>query len=84
MSMQIDKEKLPVDIYTNSFHLEGNTYIYPGSRVTDMMSSRDTHDFIPLTDVIVYSISTGEELFRSDFLNLNKQHIVMVYPKKTS
>jgi hypothetical protein len=44
------------------------------------MQSRETQTFFALTDVEVYDIHTREMLFRTDFIDINKSHIIMIRP----
>jgi hypothetical protein len=44
------------------------------------MQSRETQSFFALTDVEVYNLHTGELLFRTDFIDINRNHIVLIRP----
>ena len=48
--------------------------------MTDIMQSRETASFFALTDVEVYDLVSGQELFRTDFIDVNRSHIVMLRP----
>lgn len=48
--------------------------------MTDIMQSRETQSFFALTDVEVYNLNNGEFLFRTDFVDINRNHIVLIRP----
>ncbi|MEJ5185922.1 MAG: hypothetical protein WHT46_02435 [Candidatus Geothermincolales bacterium] len=82
--MYARKEKLRVEIYTVNHRILADLHIFPGARLTDIMQSRETQTFFALTDVEVYDIHTKELLFRTDFVDINKSHIIMIRPYETS
>lgn len=81
--MQAKKEKIRVEIYTNLHRIEADLHIFSGARLTDIMQSRETQSFFALTDVVVYAIQGGEQLFTADFIDISRNHIVMVRPLET-
>lgn len=78
--MHAKKEKIRVEIYTNRHRVEADLHIFAGARLTDIMQSRETASFFALTDVIVYDIDSGMEVFRADFVDISRNHIVMLRP----
>jgi len=82
--MHAKKEKIRVEIFTNLHRIEADLHIFAGARLTDIMQSRETSSFFALTDVTVYDISGENELFRADFIDINRNHIVMVRPFEKS
>lgn len=78
--MHAKKEKIRVEVYTNLHRIEADLHIFAGARLTDIMQSRETASFFALTDVVVHEIATGKELFRSDFVDISRNHIVMIRP----
>jgi hypothetical protein len=78
--MYARKERLRVEIYTVNHRILADLHIFPGARLTDIMQSRETQTFFALTDVEVYDIHTREMLFRTDFIDINKSHIIMIRP----
>jgi hypothetical protein len=78
--MHAAKEKLRVEIYTANQRIMGDIFIFPGARLTDIMTSREAQSFIALTNVEAHDFNTGKELFRTDFANINKNHIVLIHP----
>ncbi|RJP35618.1 MAG: hypothetical protein C4536_00420 [Actinobacteria bacterium] len=78
--MHAKKEKIRVEIYTTSHRIVADLHIFAGARLTDIMQSRETASFFALTDVEVYDLNSGQELFRTDFIDVNRSHIVMLRP----
>ncbi len=82
--MHANKEKLRVEIHTNAHRIIGDLHIFAGARLTDIMQSRETQTFFALTDVEAYNLASGELLFRSDFIDINRSQIVFIRPVETS
>lgn len=78
--MYARKERLRVEIFTVNHRIVADLHIFPGARLTDIMQSRETQTFFALTDVEVYDIHSKELLFRTDFVDINRNHIVMIKP----
>jgi len=78
--MHAKKEKIRVEIYTSAHRILADLHIFAGARLTDIMQSRETASFFALTDVEVYDLASGQELFRTDFIDVNRSHIVMLRP----
>ena len=78
--MHANKEKIRVEVYTVLHRIEADLHIFSGARLTDIMQSRETQSFFALTDVVVYSIGSGKEIFSTDFIDISRHHIVMVRP----
>jgi hypothetical protein len=78
--MHAKKEKLRVELYTTSYRIIANLHIFAGARLTDIMQSRETQSFFALTDVEVYDITSTQLLFKTDFVDINKAHVVMLRP----
>jgi len=81
--MHAKKEKLRVEIYTNAHRILADMHIFAGARLTDIMQSRETQSFFALTNVEVYNANTGQFLFKSDFMDINRSHIVIIRPAET-
>lgn len=78
--MHAKKEKLRVELYTTTHRIVADLHIFAGARLTDIMQSRETQSFFALTDVEVYDIAGGQLLFKTDFIDVNKAHVVMLRP----
>ena len=78
--MHAAREKLRVEIFTANQRILADIFIFPGARLTDIMTAREAQSFIALTNVEAFDVLNGRELFRTDFANINKNHIVLIHP----
>jgi hypothetical protein len=74
----VTKEAVPVLIQTTVNRIRGNIYVRPGERIKDQISQEN--DFLAVTEAILYDFA-GEELYRSDFLLVNKAHLIWILPE---
>ena len=78
--MKADRDLVKVAILTDHYKLVGNIHIVPGGRVTDFLASRVAGNFIPVTDVKVYSEKDEKLVLETKFLTVNSRYIIMLYP----
>ena len=82
MMPQVVKNKVAkVDIWTERYRIQGSLHIpqkdgYKG-RLSDLLNKHDT-TFLSLTDVMLCSLTTGDVVWRGEFLAVNKSSIVLV------
>ena len=77
VSLKIEKKKIPVLIHTVTHRIEGNYFMFQSARLLDDLNGRHK-DFVPLTDARISTLAgEGEILIESDFLAINKNHIVL-------
>ena len=85
MSLKMEKAKIEAVLYTQQHKIEGEIYILEGERFTDFMNAepryQTRHDFVPVTNSKVYSLSEDILLYEISFLNVNKDFIGIAYPK---
>jgi hypothetical protein len=81
--MHAKKEKIRVEIFTNLHRIEADLHVFAGARLTDIMQSRETSSFFALTNVVVFDVAGNNEVFRADFIDINRTHIIMVRPLET-
>jgi len=85
MGLKVEKVKIEAVLYTQQFRIEGEVYTPKGTRFTDFMNAEQRyqtrHDFIPVTNSKVYSLSEDKLLYETSFLNVNKNFIVVASPK---
>ena len=74
----VRKDELAALIQTTSNLVHGHIYIRPGLRLKDELNGAGEM-FIAVTDAEVYSLN-GQVLVRSEFLTVNKTHIIWVRP----
>ncbi len=73
----ISKDVIRSDIQTITHHIRGNVHVRKGDRLSDEINQPNL--FLPVTGAEIYS-PNGEKLFTSDFLAVNRQHIVWLMP----
>lgn len=78
--LKAKKDKIRVAIYTKKFKMYGDIYLYENSRLSDILNAEINRDFIPLTNVKVYTEDEEKLITSQPFLAVNKHDIVLVYP----
>lgn len=73
----VQKETIDAIIRTSGEKIEGKISKLPSNRLLDMLNQGE-EDFIPVTDATVYCLLTGNVLFKSEFLAVNKQNIILI------
>lgn len=77
----IAKHPIMVTIQTVSNVIRGAVHIRPDTRVKDELNNATLKDhFLAVTDAVVYN-NQGEEIYRSNFLVVNINHIVWAIPE---
>ena len=74
----ISKEAIPVIIQTLTHRIQGNIHLRPGERLKDEINQFEI--FNAITEAKIFDHS-GKELYRSDFLALNRDHIIWILPE---
>ncbi len=78
--MKVERDLVKVVIITENYKLIGNIHVVPGGRVTDFLAARVAGNFIPVTDVKVYSAKDDKPIFETEFLTINANFIILLYP----
>ena len=77
MALKAEKKAVRVTIYTERHKIEGTYHMVPDARFSDDLNARQK-DFIPLTQVTISDLQDGGGgPTATDFLALNKHHIVL-------
>jgi hypothetical protein len=79
--MRVEKSQTSVVILTQWCRIEGKIHVIPGSRITDFMNSSTGQTFIPITEARVYPLSGETPLYSADFLDVNKNYIIVIIPQ---
>lgn len=77
--MYTQKTKMRVVICTSLYRVEGDMYLVPGSRLTDIVNVK-TKDFFPITDAKILSPIEDKVLYTLDFVAVNREEIIMIFP----
>jgi hypothetical protein len=74
--LTIQKEQHRATIYLNAYRIIGTVHLQVGGRLSDFVNwNLKEGPFIPLTDVSVYTVDTGELLFTTVFLAVHRNQI---------
>ncbi|HXZ92795.1 MAG TPA: hypothetical protein VEG36_07930 [Burkholderiales bacterium] len=75
--MAMPESRTKVVILTDTYRIKGYIELVPGARITDYMT--DAKDFIAITDAEVWE-REGRQVFTAHFINVSRDHIVVVSP----
>jgi hypothetical protein len=82
--LTIQKEQHKATIYLNAYRILGTVHLQVGGRVSDFVNwNLKEGPFIPLTDVSVYTVDTGELLFTTEFLAVHRNQVNFLAIDKT-
>ncbi|PKM92798.1 MAG: hypothetical protein CVU80_01430 [Elusimicrobia bacterium HGW-Elusimicrobia-4] len=77
---RINKERHDVTIYLHDCKIDGAIYLPPGGRLSDFINV-PMKQFIPVTNAVISAIKSGEDWkYEVEFLNLNKNSIITIFP----
>jgi len=78
---KVAREPVEVIIYLEGCKIRGVVHLPPGGRLSDFINA-PSRQFIPISDAKVESISSvAEWSYEVDFLNLNKNYIISMFPR---
>lgn len=75
----ISKKRIPVIIQTSDQRIEGVVHARRGERLKDELNRNE--QFLAVTEALIYE-GQQETLFNSDFLAINKDAIVWIFPSE--
>lgn len=75
----VSKHPILATIQTVNNLIRGTMHVRPDARVKDELNGSD--HFLAVTDAVVYN-NQKEELYRSNFIVVNVDHIVWVIPEE--
>ena len=73
----ITKDKILTHIQTPSYYIRGYVHVRKDERLSDELNK--DYRFIAVTNAEIYN-PQGETLYTSDFLVVNREHIVWLLP----
>jgi hypothetical protein len=77
--MQMSKEKVRCHVLVPPWRVEGDVYVVSDSRLTDTLNAKQDA-FFAVTDAVVFDLASGAELYRPDYLALNRTSVAAVFP----
>ncbi len=81
--MYTTKDKLRVVVVVNNWRIEGDMHVLAGSRLTDALNSK-SKDFLAITDALVFDALSGKQLFKPEYLAVNRDAVSVVFPLEGS
>ena len=64
-----------------NFRIEGKIHLPEKGRLTDYLALVE-RKFIPVTQASIYLVPSNELLHSVDFLSLNKDSVIFIFPKQ--
>lgn len=83
--LSIQKEQHRASVFLNAYRITGTVHLQVGGRISDFVNCNlKEGPFIPLTDVSVFTVDSGELLFTTEFLAVHRNQInFLALDKKT-
>ncbi len=75
-----NKDRVQVVIATGVYRVEGEMYVLAGSRLTDALNSK-AKDFFAITNARVFDPQSGDLLYETPYLAVNRDSIAVLFPK---
>lgn len=79
MAPKTPKQKIKVTMCTSLYRIEGDLYILPDSRLTDLMNVK-VKDFLPVTDVTFYHPYENRVFAKVDFAVVSRDSVLAIFP----
>jgi len=79
--VQVKKAAVDVVLFTQQQRIEGKAYMHLGGRFTDFMNAPGGLGFVAITHAKIYTLAEDKLLYAIDLLNVNRNFVVMVFPK---
>ncbi len=73
----ISKKPVPVIVQTTQHTIRGTLHVRPSERIIDELNA--SIQFIAITEASVLDLQ-GNLVYKSNFLTLNKEHVVWIIP----
>lgn len=73
-----EQDRTKVRLYTDQLVIIGEIAMFPDTRLTDYIVC--AHSFVAVTNAVVQSLE-GKVLFSTDFLNVQKNKIIVIVPE---
>lgn len=73
----VEKQTLPVVVYTHHHRIEGDMHVTYHHRALDILNGPEC--YVPITSAKIYSIATGELVVEKEFVAVSKSHLILLY-----
>jgi hypothetical protein len=74
----ISKKDIPVTIQTLQNSIQGIVHIRRGERLKDELN--EAEQFLAVTNAVIFD-NQGVEVLRVDFMAINRDHIIWIFPQ---
>jgi hypothetical protein len=76
--MKVEREAVEVIVFVPGARINGMLHLPPGARISDFVNIEKR--FVAITKASVYSEETGKLAYKAEFIGLNKDYIVFIFP----
>ncbi len=82
MPAQVERQTQRLILLTSWCKIEGTYHFMPGIRLSDAVNSEMSQKarYLPVTDVVVHHLETGQELLRAQFMLIAHTQIAGIVP----
>ena len=77
--MKAEREAVEVVAFVPGYRINGIIHIPVGGRISDFVNVKEKR-FVALTKVSIYLEGTGKLAYKSEFINLNRDYIMLIFP----
>jgi len=78
---QVNTSTYPVVIQTTHNQIQGDLHARENERIKDALNSNEL--FIAITNVHIFNVDGSIELRKSEFLAINRSHVIWIIENKT-
>ena len=73
----VEKQMLPVVVYTHHHRIEGNMHVTYHHRALDILNGPEC--YVAITSAKIFGVLTGELVVEKDFVAVSKAHLILLY-----
>ena len=77
--MKAEREAVEVIAFVPGYRINGIVHLPVGGRVSDFVNVKEKR-FVALTKASIYFEGTGKLAYKSEFINLNRDYIMLIFP----
>jgi hypothetical protein len=77
--MKTEREAVEIIAFVPGYRINGVVHLPPGGRITDFVNVKEK-PFIAVTKASIYFEETGKLAYKSEFVDLNRDYIMLIFP----
>lgn len=77
--MKAEREGVEVIAFVPGYRINGIVHLPVGGRVSDFVNVKEKR-FVAITKASIYFEGTGKLAYKSEFVNLNRDYIMLIFP----